>query len=130
MEAQVIPRLFTGKTADGAVRVWVPGCATGEEAYSLAILLREHMDRLERRTESPGVRDRYRRFGDRHCAPGALSRTLLEGLSAERRAAILHASQGSYVVTKEIRDLCTFSTHNLVRDPPFSRWTWFPAATC
>jgi two-component system, chemotaxis family, CheB/CheR fusion protein len=46
LASKVIPRLFAGKMADGAVRVWVPGCATGEEAYSLAILLREHMDSL------------------------------------------------------------------------------------
>ena len=38
------PALFEGKTADGTVRLWVPGCATGEEAYSLAMLLREHLD--------------------------------------------------------------------------------------
>ena len=44
--SKAIPRLFEHKMADGTVRVWVPGCATGEEAYSLAILLREHMDSL------------------------------------------------------------------------------------
>jgi two-component system CheB/CheR fusion protein len=47
LEKAVMPQLFAGKHADGSVRVWVPGCATGEEAYSLAILLREQMDRLQ-----------------------------------------------------------------------------------
>ncbi|HYX24121.1 MAG TPA: chemotaxis protein CheB, partial [Thermoanaerobaculia bacterium] len=47
LAAAVVPRLFEGKDADGSVRVWIPGCATGEEAYSLAMLLRERMDRLE-----------------------------------------------------------------------------------
>src|SRR5919202_3335597 len=42
----VVPRLFEGRGADETVRVWVPGCATGEEVFSIAILLREHMDRL------------------------------------------------------------------------------------
>lgn len=46
LEASVIPRLFEDKAADGIVRVWVPGCSTGEEAYSLAILLCEHMGRM------------------------------------------------------------------------------------
>ena len=46
LATEVIPRLFEGKMADSTVRVWVPGCATGEEAYSLAILLREHLDSL------------------------------------------------------------------------------------
>ncbi len=57
LESKVIPRLFTGKQADGRVRVWVPGCATGEEAYSLAILLREHMDSLQCDSQSAGIRD-------------------------------------------------------------------------
>src|SRR6185369_5732518 len=44
LEEKVIPRLFENKGADDTVRVWVPGCATGEEVYSIAMLLREHMD--------------------------------------------------------------------------------------
>jgi two-component system CheB/CheR fusion protein len=46
---QIIPRIVQGKSADAPIRVWVPGCASGEEAYSIAILLREHLDRLETR---------------------------------------------------------------------------------
>ena len=52
---------------------------------------------------------------------GRYPTTLLEGLSDGRRDRFFRLSQGSYVVSKEIRELCTFSTHNLVRDPPFSR---------
>jgi two-component system CheB/CheR fusion protein len=52
---------------------------------------------------------------------GRYPKTLLEGLSEERRARYFTLSQGSYVVSKEIRDLCTFSPHNVVHDPPFSR---------
>ena len=121
LESQVIPRLFSGKQADSAVRVWVPGCATGEEAYSLAILLREHMDRL---TGVPKVQVFATDIDEAAITTARLGRypeTLLKGLSPERFERFFRASQGSYVVTKEIRDLCTFSEHNLVRDPPFSR---------
>ncbi len=52
---------------------------------------------------------------------GRYPKTLLEGLSDERRERYFTLSQGGYVVSKEIRDLCTFSPHNVVRDPPFSR---------
>ncbi len=48
----VVPRLFEGRTASDTVRIWIPGCATGEEVYSVGILLREHMDTL---TEIPRV---------------------------------------------------------------------------
>ncbi len=121
LESLVIPRLFAGKQADGAVRLWVPGCATGEEAYSLAILLREHMDRLH---AMPKVQVFATDIDDSAIATarlGCYPATLLEGLSPERRQRFFTASQGSFGVAKEIRDLCTFSTHSLVRDPPFSR---------
>ena len=121
LEAQVIPRLFSGKQADGAVRVWVPGCATGEEAYSLAMLLREHMDQL---TGVPKVQVFATDIDEAAITTARLGRypeTLLKGLSPERFERFFRSSQGGFVVAKEIRDLCTFSEHNLVRDPPFSR---------
>lgn len=121
LEAQVIPTLFQGKRADAAVRVWVPGCATGEEAYSLAILLREHMDALR---GVPKVQLFATDIDEASITTARLGRypaTLLDGLAPDRRERFFSTSQGSYVVAKEIRDLCTFSTHNLVRDPPFSR---------
>ena len=121
LESKVIPRLFENKHADGHVRVWVPGCATGEEAYSLAILLREYMDTL---SAPPKVQLFATDIDDAAISTARLGRypkTLLEGLSDERRERYFILSQGSYVVSKEVRDLCTFSPHNVVRDPPFSR---------
>jgi two-component system CheB/CheR fusion protein len=117
----VVPRLFAGRHADGRVRLWVPGCATGEEAYSLAILLRERMDAL---TAPPKVQIFATDIDESAIANARLGRypaTLLDGLSAERKSRFFRASQAGYTVSKEIRDLCTFSTHNVVRDPPFSR---------
>jgi chemotaxis methyl-accepting protein methylase/signal transduction histidine kinase len=121
LENKIIPQLFDGKDAEGAVRLWVPGCATGEEAYSLAILLREHMSSLR---VAPKVQVFATDIDESAVGTARLGRypsTLLEGLSSERRARFFEASQRTYLVTKEIRDLCTFSTHNVVRDPPFSR---------
>ena len=60
LEREVIPQLFAGKGPDDTVRVWVPGCSTGEEAYSIAILLREHMPRLAR-AQAADLRQRHRR---------------------------------------------------------------------
>ena len=120
LAAKVIPQLFDGKMADGTVRVWVPGCATGEEAYSLAILLREHLDSL---SAAPKVQlfatdiDESAITTARH---GRYPKSLLEGLSKQRRERFFSYSHGSYGIVKEVRDLCTFSVHNLIRDPPFS----------
>jgi two-component system, chemotaxis family, CheB/CheR fusion protein len=120
LAGRVIPRLFEGKTADTTVRVWVPGCATGEEAYSLAILLREHLDSLR---AAPKVQLFATDIDEAAITTARLGRypkTLIEGLSPERRGRFFGFSHGGYAVAKEIRDLCTFSSHNLIRDPPFS----------
>jgi two-component system CheB/CheR fusion protein len=121
LQQAVIPQLFTGKAADSVVRVWVAGCATGEEAYSLAMMLREHMDGL---SQVPRVQVFATDIDEAAITTARLGRypgTLLDGLSPQRRERFFRGSDGSFVIAKEVRELCTFSTHNLVRDPPFSR---------
>jgi len=121
VEAVVIPRLFENRGADSTVRVWVPGCATGEETYSIAMLLREHMDRL---SWSPKVQVFATDIDEAAIATARLGRyprTLLEGLSEARKKRFFRPSQEGYVVSKDIRELCTFSAHNVLQDPPFSR---------
>ena len=95
LASKVIPRLFEGKTADATVRVWVPGCATGEEAYSLAILLREHMDSL---TAPPKVQLFATDIDESAIATARLGRypkTLIEGLSPERRERFFTSRMGA-----------------------------------
>jgi two-component system, chemotaxis family, CheB/CheR fusion protein len=120
LAAKVIPRLFEAKAADGTVRLWVPGCATGEEAYSLGILLREYVDNL---SAVPKVQIFATDIDESAIGTARLGRypeTLIEGLSQARRERFFSFEHGSWCVTKEVRDICTFSVHNLVRDPPFS----------
>ena len=121
LEREVLPRLFSDKHADGTLRVWVPGCATGEEAYSLAIIMREYID---------GMRGppKIQVFGTDIDEPaiatarkGRYPATLLQGLSTDRRERFFTRIDSGFVVTKEIREMCTFSPHSLVRDPPFSK---------
>jgi two-component system CheB/CheR fusion protein len=117
----VIPKLFEGRGAEDSVRVWVPGCATGEEVYSIAILLREHMDTL---TALPRVQV-FATDIDEHALgvarAGRYPEALLDSVSPARRERFFTADAGSFVLTKEIRDLCIFSPHSVIRDPPFSR---------
>jgi two-component system CheB/CheR fusion protein len=121
LAAKVIPRLFEGKDADGFVRVWVPGCATGEEAYSLAILLREHMAGL---AASPKVQV-FATDIDAQALETARQALYPEGIAGQispqrlERYFVRHGNM--YQVSREIRDLCLFSLHNLIADPPFSR---------
>jgi two-component system CheB/CheR fusion protein len=123
LQETVIPRLFEGKGPDATIRIWVPGCATGEEAYSLAILMREHLDHLD--AAAPKVQVFATDIDEPAIATARAGRypvALLQGLSGERLARyFVHGIDGSYTVGKSIRELCTFSAHSLTRDPPFSR---------
>ena len=117
----IIPQLFAGKPKDGTLRVWVPGCATGEEAYSIAMLMREHMATLP-------TMQRLQIFAtDLDEAAVALARAgrypsaLVKPVPERYRTRFFTSTDSGCVVSKDIRELCTFSVHSLIRDPPFSR---------
>jgi two-component system, chemotaxis family, CheB/CheR fusion protein len=117
----VVPQLFAGKGGADTIRVWVPGCATGEEAYSIAMLLREALDKIS-------VPPRIQIFAtdvDENALSiaraGRYPAGLLETLSAARRARHFTKDGSNFVIAKEIRDICLFSTHSVIRDPPFSQ---------
>lgn len=121
LRTHVIPKLFEGRGASDAVRVWAPGCATGEEVYSIAILLREHMDTLR---APPRVTIFATDIDEPALAvarAGIYPEALLEGLSDERRQRFFTPTPNGFIVGKAVRDLCVFSPHSVLRDPPFSR---------
>lgn len=117
-----IPRLFDRKGIDESVRVWVAGCATGEEAYSLAMLLKEHADTL---SVAPRIQIFATDIDEHALAVARMARypeSLLRGVSPARlKRFFTREISGGYAVAKEVRDLCVFSAHSLIRDPPFSR---------
>jgi two-component system, chemotaxis family, CheB/CheR fusion protein len=121
LAGKVVPRLFEGKAADGSVRVWVPGCATGEEAYSLAILLREHVARVK---DPPQVQV-FATDIDVQALEAARQawypETIAGQISPERLERFFVKFGNMYQVSREVRDMCLFSLHNLIADPPFSR---------
>jgi two-component system CheB/CheR fusion protein len=121
LRTMVIPRLFEGRGAADTVRIWSPGCSTGEEVTSIAILLREHMDTLR----APPRVTIFATDIDEHALAiaraGRYPTALLEDVSPERLRRFFSAHSGCSVVAKEVRDLCVFSPHNVLRDPPFSR---------
>jgi two-component system CheB/CheR fusion protein len=117
-----VPRLFEGKGADDTVRVWVPGCATGEEAYSIAILLREYADKLT--TGAPKIQIFASDIDENALAIARNARypaILLRDIAPARLHRFFVREGATYHVVKELRDLCVFSAHSLIRDPLFSR---------
>ncbi|WP_185966545.1 CheR family methyltransferase, partial [Methylosinus sporium] len=120
LRERAVPRLFEGKGAADSVRVWVPGCSTGEEVYSIAIILREHMDGLK---VAPRVTIFATDIDDAALTIARAARypaALMDAVSDQRRRRFFTAESGSYVVVKAVRDLCVFSPHSILRDPPFS----------
>ena len=113
-----------GPILDGdgpTVRVWVPGCATGEEAYSIAILFLEEMRCRgdARRLQVFGTDiDTRALLAARH---GAFGVPALEGMSEARRDAFFQPAKGGYRARLELREVCVFAPHNLLQDPPFSQ---------
>lgn len=121
LESHVIPRLFAGKNRSDTLRIWVLGCSTGEEAYSLAILLREHASTLE---TPPHIQIFASDIDGRGLAVARVGR-YPQAIAADVGAARLErwfTKEGeTYSVSKELREMCVFSQHSIVKDPPFSR---------
>jgi two-component system CheB/CheR fusion protein len=121
LEKHAIPQLFENKDAQDIVRVWVPGCATGEEVYSIAILLREQAERVRSRPKMQLFATDIDEAALAVARSGRYPPTLLDGVSKERLARFFTAEESSYLISKQVRDMCVFSSHSVVRDPPFSR---------
>jgi two-component system CheB/CheR fusion protein len=116
-----IPQLFTGKSTNDEVRVWVTGCATGEEAYSIAMLLCEQAGRLE----SPPSIQVFATDIDGEAIADARDAiypvTIEADVSMERLRRFFVLDQGRYRVKKEVREAVLFAAHDILRDAPFSR---------
>jgi two-component system CheB/CheR fusion protein len=121
LENEVIPRVFQHKGAGDTVRIWVPGCATGEEVYSIAMLVREHMGTLR---GAPKIQIFATDIDERALAiarAGRYPRPLMQNITPARLERFFVRDNATYMVGKEIRDFCIFSAHSVIRDPPFSR---------
>jgi two-component system, chemotaxis family, CheB/CheR fusion protein len=120
LEQRIIPQLFEGKTEDDQVRVWVAGCATGEEVYSVGILLMEHAGRLA----SPPAIQLF--ATDLDTASIAVARQGLytindaADVSQERLRRFFTKEGEAYRVRQDLRESVLFSQHNIIKDPPFS----------
>ena len=121
LETLVIPKLFEGRGADDEVRVWVAGCSTGEEAYSIAILLREQCEKL---VAAPKIQIFATDIDETAMGVARAARypaNVVKEVSQQRLRRFFVQEGGTYRVVKELRDMCIFSSHSVIRDPPFSR---------
>jgi len=123
MEKEVIPRLFEGKEPGSAIRVWVPACSTGEEAYSLAILLQEQMTALKQAHAVQVFATDIDSHAIGQARAGVYAGTIAADVSPDRLASqfMLEPDGCAYRIRKSIRDMLVFSEQDVAKDPPFSR---------
>jgi two-component system CheB/CheR fusion protein len=117
----LLPNLLESRPDNQAIRFWVPGCATGEEVFSLAMILRECMDKFNRRLE-------VQLFGtdlDSDAIEAARAGLYPEGIavdvSSQRLERFFTREDGSFRIRKEIREMAIFAVQNVIRDPPFTK---------
>lgn len=116
-----IPQLFQGKTSDDQVRVWVCACATGEEAYSVAMMLREHAEKMDAPPSIQVFASDLDEPAIRAAREGLYPTTIAADVSEERLLRFFSLGHGCYRVRREIREIVLFAEHNLLKDAPFSR---------
>jgi len=123
LSAQAIPPLLANRASGQALRVWVPGCSTGEEAYSMAIMLKEAVEQA-----SPKGNFAVQIFAtdlDRDAIDkarqGLYPETIATDVSPERLKRFFTKEERGYRVRKEIREMVIFAPQNLIMDPPFTK---------
>ena len=120
LERDLIPTLFKGKTEQDRVRVWSVGCATGEEAYSLAILLLEHASRLDHPPTIQVFATDLREASLQRARAGVYPETVESHLSPERLERFFVRENSHYRVRPALRETVVFAPHDVTKDPPFS----------
>lgn len=123
LQEQALSRIFTGKPSGGLIRVWVPGCSTGEEAYSIAILLHEQMEELNQSYNVQVFATDIDSQAIEQARAGIYSASIAADVTPERLAHFfnLYPDGGVYHIHKSIRDLMIFSEQDVIKDPPFSK---------
>ena len=123
LEQDIIPRLFAGKPAGGVIRVWSPGCSTGEEAYSIAMLLLEYMQALKQNYTVQIFATDIDSQAIATARAGRYPANIAADLSAQRLAHFFtaEADGSAYRIHKVLRDMLVFSEQDVIKDPPFSK---------
>ncbi len=117
----VIPDIFAGKQEGDSVRVWTIGCSTGEEAYTLGMLLLEHSETLNERIQIQIFASDLDDSALSHARDGVYPAAIEADVSAARLERFFTPQNGHYQVRRELRDLVLFTKHSVLRDPPFSK---------
>src|SRR5579859_5545662 len=121
LRRSVFPQMLKERDGGAPLRIWVAGCSTGEEAYSIGISLHEYLGDRAGDTKIQIFASDLSERSIAKARSGLYSRRDVEGLNAARLQRYFVKTNGSYQVSKQIRDMCVFACHNFLRDPPFAK---------
>jgi two-component system CheB/CheR fusion protein len=121
LKKRVFPALVANRAPEDPIRIWVPGCATGEEAYSIAICLTEFLEDTKVNLPFEIFATDISETAISTARAGAYKGTTLAHVSPQRLTRFFTKTERGYRITKSIRDACVFARHNVAQDPPFSK---------
>jgi two-component system, chemotaxis family, CheB/CheR fusion protein len=121
LDKTVLAPLVAERDSDAPIRLWAPGCATGEEAYSLAMLLTERAEAAQKQFQIKIFATDSQDDNLTFARAGVYPEAALSAIPPDRLRRFFDKLDGTYEIKKELRDLVVFATHNLLREPPFSR---------
>ena len=122
LKARLLP-LLRQKPADSTIRVWLPGCSTGEEAYSVAMLLQECLSQEQdhRYLKIQIFATDINVDAIEYARAGSYPENIVADVSPERLSRFFVKTDGAYQIRKEVRDVVVFAVHNINKDAPFTR---------
>jgi len=121
LKKMVFPALVANRAPDDPIRIWVAGCSTGEEAYSIAICLTEFLEEEELSVPFEVFATDISETAITKARAGIYTDAALAQVSPRRLARFFTRTERAHQIAKAIRDACVFATHNVAQDPPFSR---------
>ena len=121
LETQILPDILSKLKPDDEVRMWVAGCATGEEAYSLAILLHEQLMRLNRPLNAKIFATDVHQASLDFASSGVYSEESLTDVSPDRLKRFFTRKNNGFQVSADLRQMIVFAQHNIIKDAPFTK---------
>ena len=121
MKSEIFPAILKNRGREAPIRIWTPGCASGEETYSVAIALLEFLGVRSSRVPVQFFGTDVNDLGVVRARNGVYPENIEGDVSAERLRQFFAKAEGGYRISKNIRDLCIFAQHNVLHDPPFSQ---------
>ena len=121
LKQSIIPTILKNKTRDFIFRAWVPGCSTGQEAYSIAIILREYMQETNHYFHAQLFCTDIDHTALDIARSGIYPTSIAQEVSKERLATYFTKDKHGYKVNKDIREMIVFGIQNVIQDPPFTK---------